>query len=642
MHRVNPFLVRLFFAALACHAFGSGSAWSQWTPSDRERLAAQLETAAANLDSSRFPTVPQSSADVIESMNDAEAFFARQADPSIGAGWVAYLKLAPLRDLIESDASATDVARQAIDLRFRLIGTAPGLELSRLVKLRHDLERLIESVRLRDAERAETLVARQMESLAEKVRQMGESPSAEEVSTIGAVIGLLDSADQAPDLVQSFRNQFGRANLVLLIDESMVQSAINRGVHQSRPVSDCILGTRIIGNATLNGTITADLVPSIGEVRIQVALTGCVSSRNVGYNGPVILRTSAIGNVNVSRVLHIRETGITADNAYVQASLSTNIDSIEHRLRLVRRIARKKAAQQKPNADRIALEKLRSQVGTQFVEQTDSATSVTPPDVMANVRPVLTRLSLEESPRTLGSTDQQIYIDSAFRRRDQLASVVTRPAMLASYDAAAQIHESFVDNAMSPVLAGRTMREGDVEKWIAQTGLEIPKRHESLNEPLPILDEVDLTTIDEEDEQEPFEIDFARLRPIIFEARDQVVRVGVRGTRFAQGRRELKQAMEISAVYEPARAPDGQVLLLRNGEVDVSFPGPGKRLTVTQVGLKRTIQKKFDNVFPAVLLDQTFTVPVTSKLESLRGQRFRPSSVQADNGWLSVGISQLN
>ncbi len=608
--------------------------WSSW---QRERLASELESASKNLDPAKFPQLADSSAAASSSMLAAESFFVRRTDPANAAAWLKYLNLDPLRAAIQSDESPATVAREAIDLRQRLIGTIPGLELSSLQKLRHDLERLIESVRFRDAERAEQLVAKQMVAIAQKIREMDGNPSADEVSDLNAVIGLLSSSGQAPGVVRAFRDQFSRPNLAIIVRESMVQSAVNRGVNQSRPVRECILGTRIVGNASLAGMVTADLLPSLGEVRLQVALTANIASQNTGYNGPVRLQTVGNGSVNVTRTLHIRESGIIADPAHVQASLNTRITSIDHKLRLVRRIASKKAAEQKPNADRIALAKLRSQVGGQFTEQTNDATSIAMPDLMGSVRPVLTRLSLDEPSRFLGSTDAEIIVDSTLRRHDQLSAVVARPPVMAPVDAAVQIHESLIDNAMTPFLAGRTLREGDFEQLISQTGIPV-NQSESGNS---IVSRSVDNSGDDEAEDEPFEIEFARLRPIIFEARDQTLRVGVRGLRFAQGKRELKQAMEITALYRPATADDGRALLLREGDVDVSFPGPGKRLSVTQAGLKRTIQKKFADVFPAILLDRSFTVPADAKLESLRGRTFRPEFVDSQSGWLTIGVDTL-
>jgi hypothetical protein len=264
---------------------------------------------------------------------------------------------------------------------------------------------------------------------------------------------------------------------------------------------------------------------------------------------------------------------------------------------------------------------MRRKVGGQFASQTSETASVAPPDLLAEIRPVLKRLSLEEPSRLWGSTEQAIFIDSTFRRHDQLSSVVSRPPISEPYDAAVQIHESVIDNAFAPVLAGRTLKESQVDDLLEKSGRPLPAPK----------------TGDETESEPPFEIDFARLRPIIFEARDQTVRLGVRGTRFAQGNRELKQAMEITALYEPGKTADGVVVLLRKGDVSVVFPG-GKRLSVSQAGLKRTIQKKFSNVFPEVLLDRPLEVHADAKLEAIRGRVFHPRWVDAKDGWLSIAV----
>lgn len=141
----------------------------------------------------------------------------------------------------------------------------------------------------------------------------------------------------------------------------------------------------------------------------------------------------------------------------------------------------------------------------------------------------------------------------------------------------------------------------------------------------------------EQADEPPFEIDFSRVRPIIFEARDQRIRLGIRGTRFAQGHRELKRPMEITAVYAPATTPNGRMVLTREGDVDIDFPG-GRRLTVSETGLKAAMIKKFADIFPAILLDQPLQVPDTVKVDALRGRVYYPCLIAADDGWLSLAV----
>ncbi len=625
---------------VACFLWQSVSppvATGQWSESDRRFVADQMLAAAKNVDADRFPDVDETTQAVEAQINRTKAFIARGTDAANQQMWLDYLDLEPLVEAIASDESAATIGREAIDVRTRLVGTAPGLELSALRTLRDDLMRLIEAVRLRDRDRATAQISKQLESLAQRVIEMDASPSAEDVAVLSAVVGLLDGSGQSPELIASLRSRFSRPNLVILIGESAIESVVNRGLMQSRDVRDCILGSRIVGTATLSGGVSVDVLPAMGEARLAVRLNGQVATRNSVYNGPVVLRTSGTGQVFASRILHVTETSVSAEPTVVQASLTNQINSIEHPLRLVRRIAKKRAAEQKPQADRIAIDKLRSQVGGQFTDQTNQATAISPPDVVQRIRPLLTRLALDEPARLIGSTDDRVFLEATQRRRDQLSAIVSRPIVMQPFAAALQLHESLIDNVLSPVLAGRTIREGDIGELLATAGLpsgisETSGKGESSLDPSSDKDDAD-------EDESPFEIDFARVRPIIFEARDQTLRVGVRGTRFASGGREIKRSLEISALYQPGFTDDGKALLIRQDDVDVSFSGSSQRLTLAQAGLRATIQKKFADVFPDVLLDRTVTIPMTAKMESLRGRTFRATSIDAADGWLSVGVN---
>ena len=617
MSRLGQTLVfAVLIASYSC--FVQRVATAQVSEFDRARLAGEIEAAAKNLNPGLFPDLDASKAQVLMRVVSAEQFFDSRTNRENRDAWLTYLDVEPLVEKIESDASALAIARDAIDLRYRLIGTAPGLELTVLRNLRDSVEKLIEAVRFRDKEKSVESLAKQLGTLAQLVRELDKSPSAEDSASISALLGVLEASGQAKAMVDSMRNVFGRPNVAILVGEPMVQSAVNRNVNQTRPVRDCILGTRIIGDATMNAVVTADLVPAVGSARVNVSLVGHIVSKNIGYNGPVRLRTVGYGDVNVSRSVSVNESGITLEPAYSRAVLKTEITAIEHKLGLVRKIAKKRAAQQKPRADKIAVEKMRNQVGGQFATRTSEMTSMTPPDLLEKIRPVLKRLSLEEPTRYWGSTEQAVYIDSTFRRRDQISTVVSRPPITQSYDAAVQIHESVVDNAFAPILAGRTLTERQLNEMLDKAGRPVPEKTGEESEP-------------------PFEIDFARLRPVVFEARDQTIRVGVRGTRFAQGTRELKRAMEITAIYEPAKTTDGVVILLRKGDVNVDFPG-GRRLSVSQAGLRRTIQKKFSDLFPDVLLDRPLEIPSDSQVEAIRGRIFHPRMVDAKDGWLTITV----
>src|SRR6056297_4338669 len=220
---------------------------AQWAQVDRDRLADEMEAAAENLDPDQFPTVADSLQNVRQQIQAVNEYFAEQADRENAAAWLRYLDLEPLIDAIASEESPALTASQAIDVGSRLIGTAPGLELPPLTDLRQGLIELTGAIRFRDSERTEKLLRQQLLALAERVRQMDDQLSADDAATLGAAARTLQFTGQAEGLVRSLQQRLGNPNVALLIGEPLVQTVISRSVHESRPVRECILGTRLVG-----------------------------------------------------------------------------------------------------------------------------------------------------------------------------------------------------------------------------------------------------------------------------------------------------------------------------------------------------------------------------------------------------------
>ncbi|WP_146527795.1 hypothetical protein [Novipirellula artificiosorum] len=607
----------VLFSALCLQC---GNSFGQMSDSDRSRMVEQIRSAEATVQPDRFPDLASAKRSVSDASNVVRSAVYARTDAENAKAWLDYLDLEPVAEAMEDDQSTAKLASAAFELRHRLVGNVAGLEIDVIRDLRASVEDLISAIRFRDPEKSVEPFRKQLASLADRMEGMGRVPSAEDAAAISAIVGLIDESNQAGETVAVIRQIFGRPNLAIHVGESMVTRSVNRAVNESRPVRDCILGTRIVGDATTQGAVTANLLPAMGSARIQVALTGHVTTKSLGYNGPVRLRTTGHGDVSAIRTLHVNEQGVTMEPVFATVALKTNIDAIEHRLGIVRRIAQKRAAEQKPQADRIAVAKMQQQVGSEFAQQTSEATAIEPPDLSSRIAPILKRLSLEEPARLWGSTDDAIFVDATFRRSDQIASVVSRPPIRESFELAIQVQESMVDNALGPFLAGRTINEREINELLKSAGRP------------PTSDGAEG---DERDDS--FELDFARVQPIVFEARDGAIRIGLRGTRFAQGKQELKVAMEITAKYRPARTLEGRWLLLRDQDVGVDFPGR-KRLSLSQTGLKRNIQKKFTDVFPETLLDRTLEVPSSLEVEVLRGRQFRPTLIEAQDGWLTIAV----
>ena len=109
---------------------------AQLHESQRNQLADTIESAAKNLDPDLFPNLDESKSEVLSQIRSVEQFFERKTDAANTEAWMDYLALDDLEEALSSDASARSIKSEAEDVRYRLVGTAPGLELTVLRKLR--------------------------------------------------------------------------------------------------------------------------------------------------------------------------------------------------------------------------------------------------------------------------------------------------------------------------------------------------------------------------------------------------------------------------------------------------------------------------------------------------------------------------
>ncbi|WP_339886635.1 hypothetical protein [Rhodopirellula europaea] len=609
-----------------------------------------IEQSKSELDPNRLPSQEQTEADVVAAMNAADAFFQRVTDPSNHDAWMRFLDFGPLQSAIAGDESVAKRGNAAVELSQRLSGPEEGLELSRLVALRESLDRYLAALRYGNPERGLAVIERQLETLAgilsseENANEQTESTpriladlSGEEVAQIESIVETLAAANQASDLVSRITGRYSSPNLRAFVDGRVISDAITRPVNNPERVNDCLLGTRIIGDARVVGNVTGSLLPSEGNIRLLIRLDGQFSTSTKGYNGPVTLRSSGFGQVYAARQFVITEKRVFAGEPIATASLSTQINQINHPLKLVRKIASKKAAEMKPQAEAISRRKLQDRVLEGFRQQTDEEASRTFPDLDAKMRPWLRRLDLPAPTRTIGSTTDAVHVRATMRRPFGLSAPGEGPSLSmvrtatssgtypGGYSAAIQVHESILNNTVMKLLAGETFTPEKLRDLTSSFG--IPSDKDASAE----------TDVTDDEPAESFEVDFSGFRPVYFEARDQTLRIGLRGDRFAQGDRELDRRLEVSAVYRPAITEDGRMILIRDEDIDLKFPG-GRRLTLSQTAIKANIEEGFDKLFPMTLLHREWTLPSTLQLPALAGRSAKVIGIDAQDGWLTLVV----
>lgn len=635
----------LLLPGLIC-GFATNPCAAQLSAEKKSQLIVMVQQARENLGQRPYPSPQQAGARVTAAAGAVADYLSRRTSAQRAVNWLDYVDSDPLVDAIQANRSTTAINDAARRLQSRLIGNVVGLEMPPLVKLRNETDALIAAIRYPDPERSQRRVQQELELLAKQLETGDLSGSAEDAAILSLAVQWLDQSNQVPELVSELYNVFSLPNFVVTIGGHMIQDAITRPVDRVRPVRDCILGTRIIGNGRLQGQVFGRLAPSIGRVQVDLVLTGQFRTDSVGYNGPVRLPSIGQGTVTASRSLWIGEHGVSLSHVTSSAALHTTITSIEHPLRIVRRIASKQIAQKKPQADQIARQRFRDQVVNDFSNQSAEAAQrigsrPAGGSTLAGHSPrldqaylALKRLNLSPPTRLIGSTTDSVFVQATQRNGKQLAAITSPPPALGtsgngihgrviqSGDASLQIHESLIDNLASTLFGGRIMTGDQIDRLLGSV------RNEAQSP---------TTTQSESDAQpEEFEIEFSTVRPIIFEARDQKIRLGIRGNRFSQGGTDLRSSLEITAIYETADM-GGHKILRRIGIVAVDFPGSSP-IRMQQVAQRRSIQKLFDDRFPETLLDQPIILPMMAAVPTLSGRIFRHSGIDAQNGWLTLTV----
>ncbi|MEM1068787.1 MAG: hypothetical protein AAGI63_07820, partial [Planctomycetota bacterium] len=194
---------------------------AQLTDSTRQSLLGDIGRAVQSLDAERFPDLAESKTNVLNRIEQANDNFRRRTDPANAAAWMAYLDVEPLRQAIESDVSAQEIGRTARELRFRLLATAPGLEMDVLQDLRTAVEYLINAVLFRDRERSIQQIEKQLDGLAKLIEGMENHPSPTQGISLSALVRVIAASGQAPDLILSLQRAFNQPNLAVTLGEDL-------------------------------------------------------------------------------------------------------------------------------------------------------------------------------------------------------------------------------------------------------------------------------------------------------------------------------------------------------------------------------------------------------------------------------------
>ena len=582
-------------ADLADRPLGDGEAF-------REVSVGRLQSAAAKLR---------------EALGPLESLLARS--PS-GADWKRYLDWPAL------SAQAAGSAADPVQLR-RLQGLLDaeenGLEMPQFAAVRRAVTAFAEAAEAARSPQAADVYRQRLERLASAVATGAATGTTEPLDPVGPLLARLEESGQAPATVARIRGALTRPNLYLDVDEGLLGAAVDRSVDEVSPINDTVLGTRVQGSGRTAGRVFLDFVPSADRAVVDLRLAATNHSDTRGSQGPVTVRTFGTTRIDARKRLLIDGDRVGSEPVQAHASTDTQTAGIgvnkRFGQRLIRKIASRKIAEMRPQAERISEAKAQSRVREQFESQTAGAIAQAAADYQAKFRrPLLERGWYPELLR-MSTSDRRLSVVARKSLADQLGAFTAPPDLDPDAVLGVRLHDTLINNVGEITLGGRTITQQFVEEQI--------RKNNRGGLPASLANDPD---------QPPWSITFAKRRPVELDVDDGRVKVTVRGSRYTSGDREFP-AMDVWAAYriEPAA---GVIRLVRDGDVQIYppgfVPGGGEKLSIAQTSLRRILQKRFNKVFNETIDVEPLALP--GQLAAA-GPLPMEQLVARKDGWVAVG-----
>ncbi len=271
--------------------------------------------------------------------------------------WEKYLNWDALEAQLQADAKPEPAQLDRVLAQLRT--DKVGLDMRPFTGLATALADYDVRVRQSQNPRAREEYEAELDKLSAALEAYAKEATAEHLKAVGVELEWLVNRHQAAPLVESISYRLSQPNLYVAVAGSFLNDGLGRAIDETAPVRDVILGTRLVGTGRTEGDVSFRLVPNADVAVLEATLEGVNQSRNIGYNGPAIINTTGTTRLVATKWLTLDIDGIHGLPVTAAADMSTQITGIGSSKRgfadcIVRRVASKRAGQQKGQAERIA------------------------------------------------------------------------------------------------------------------------------------------------------------------------------------------------------------------------------------------------------------------------------------------------
>ena len=380
---------------------------------------------------------------------------------------------------------------------------------------------------------------------------------------------------------------------------------------------------------------------------------GEIVSKNFGYNGPIVIRSTGFTDFTASKRVEFTDRAFRIMPSLADATTHTDIHNVRARnngpfSRFISQVGRQRVNQSKRRAEAIASQHAERDVRIEFDKELTEEVRALRRQYRDNFRYPLIRKGAFPEHIRFSSTTDTASIEVVQAKNDQLAASGPPPSIDDNYDLSARIQQTAASNYVSTILGGATLSESTAGDG-GQLDRKLPQWVNGLLQELENPDDKDdkeagqagddATTAGSTSDR-PWSITFRRLRPVSVEFTGGQIKLVVHTSRIVSAGDGFN-GWDLIVSYK-LNPQNGGLLLIRSGDVDVlpsNFdPATGRGLSTRQVGLRSNLIKVINDLtsqgdgFP-----KTFEMPMiqlTGELADVGALALQTSN--SENGWLTL------
>ncbi len=501
------------------------------------------------------------------------------------------------------------------------------------------LEQFLKTFRYGNDDNLQEKFLLRLKELEENLVKIRGSDAREASALLGESLSWLENANQVSPLVAALRAKYSLPNLYVAVSGKLVQQLGSQSFSQSSPVRQNFKGRLVRGNSRIDGHVNLNLRDDPNQIHVDVNLSGSLAASTYVQQRKLQIFSETSGCLSAQRSLLANIGGLFASEPNVDVRVQTNLNGTTSKWDLVNRIAAKKFAESKADAEAETTQQTKEQLSSQFTDQTDAAV-VAGQDALAQAQDVLASNARLAPEMYLRSTPTQIVLIGKKSSPSALASPDYPAHSSIPTDVSVRIHESVLSNFFERTFSGKTFSNEELAEMGEVFGGEAPAALKKAEKP-----EGDRGDAEDDDEveDESFSITFSTIRPIQFEFDDSAFGIAISGVRFLQGDKKINTGLKIGLRFK-IKQINGKLKLVRDGKAELDYVTVGdKKKDAKAIAFRSFLNGKLNpkDGGEQISVDLPDNLLPLGQLEGLKDNKLAQGMTlvqcRAEKGWLYLG-----